>query len=993
MFLYLLILFISFNLSKGAAAPPMSDEEEVSPLATKGLKFEPISESNIICKNIRSCGLMSIDKDKPVSLQEIDIQAEVYGFFADVKTKLTYKNKNEDPLEVNFVFPLDVSSALYDMKSHCDKTIVGKIFEKNEAKKKYDQAIADGKQASLVTEDDRHSDVLTMKLGNIKPGQECWVEFSFVQELESIQKEAKLRFIYPIILGERYTPNSMDGPDVTATTPKRNPEDIPYKFNFKVTVQEPEKVTITPVGGNLMYDVSGNTIQVQEGQVIAENFGAIISHQAPLKPHAVIEAGSSGAPLPAPAGDAEYDFTSFLDDTVVMINFLPDVSQIPLEKDQEYIIIVDRSGSMSGPRIEKAREAIAGFIDLLPDTEGCVFNVISFGSEFEYMYNEVQKCSEKAEEAKSAVQKFDADLGGTEILPVLEKLFKTPSSKNQRQIFLLTDGQVSNTADVIKLAEKNAQKNRFYTFGIGQGASTELVKGISKNGGKYKMLRDDDELALEVQNALEYCQSVFFWDMQLQLSLKDGLKSQIISMDDTISTDPFQVYIVLFGEVIEPSDVDVLGNAILLAKTWEKSESGKWEESSKTFDMKLEIDQSNTHPSLPMHRMAAKKLILDLSTSDKLKQNSWEDKKYTATGQKVLVISKATNVISPVTSFLAIDPDSDVKGDLVTEDIPSIAEGWNNAGAVARGGRIPFMPGPMPIAYSMSSMPMMDASPSVMYGGGPMPRHADRRKYAPVPKSLMPSGGDKYSPVPKSFMPSGGGAPPTMPGTAGGYGGYGYGSKNNNGNSFGNGIIAPPPMPNLPAVAPPVIVPAPAPTPENSNALSFNLEEENKFCYHYKSSSGVDSVLGVNPMDQDVSSNEDCADIVSNEEECGGVWYAYNAEKQLCECVNKNVDGGRCRAKSAPGWNVYKIKKAKIIMLQKTNRGEQVATVADGQETNYVLKFFKQSLHDEFFWTFVISSLFIFTLGFAYYLRNHSSIRKSRNLNENLMMGDATYEC
>ena len=50
------------------------------------------------------------------------------------------------------------------------------------------------------------------------------------------------------------------------------------------------------------------------------------------------------------------------------------------------------------------------------------------------MYDEVQKCSEKAQEAKSAVEKFEADLGGTEILPVLKKLFTTPSSKNQRQV-------------------------------------------------------------------------------------------------------------------------------------------------------------------------------------------------------------------------------------------------------------------------------------------------------------------------------------------------------------------------------------------------------------------------------------------------------------------------------------------------------------------------------------------------------------------------------
>merc|ERR1712050_69475 len=91
--------------------------------------------------------------------------------------------------------------------------------------------------------------------------------------------------------------------------------------------------------------------------------------------------------------------------------------------------------------------------------------------------------------------------------------------------------------------------------------------------------------------------------------------------------------------------------------------------------MKLQIDQTNTHPSFPIHRMAAKKLILDLSQSDKLKKE-WE-KTYAETGQKVLVISKSANVISPVTSFLAIDPDSEVKGDLVTEDTPNIAEGWN----------------------------------------------------------------------------------------------------------------------------------------------------------------------------------------------------------------------------------------------------------------------------------------------------------------------------
>lgn len=54
--------------------------------------------------------------------------------------------------------------------------------------------------------------------------------------------------------------------------------------------------------------------------------------------------------------------------------------ELPTGSEFYFAFLVDRSGSMGGDRIEKAKEALALFIRSLP--VGCHFSIISFGSKY-----------------------------------------------------------------------------------------------------------------------------------------------------------------------------------------------------------------------------------------------------------------------------------------------------------------------------------------------------------------------------------------------------------------------------------------------------------------------------------------------------------------------------------------------------------------------------------------------------------------------------------
>ena len=85
-------------------------------------------------------------------------------------------------------------------------------------------------------------------------------------------------------------------------------------------------------------------------------------------------------------------------------------------------------------------------------------------------------------------------MGGTNILKPLSDLLKQkPREGYPKQLFLLTDGGVSDTKSVIKVVAQNNNRTRVHTIGIGNGCSQALIIGCAQKGKGQNIFISDNE--------------------------------------------------------------------------------------------------------------------------------------------------------------------------------------------------------------------------------------------------------------------------------------------------------------------------------------------------------------------------------------------------------------------------------------------------------------------------------------------------------------------
>ncbi|WP_395743217.1 VIT domain-containing protein [Prosthecobacter sp.] len=168
---------------------------------------------------------------------------------------------------------------------------------------------------------------------------------------------------------------------------------------------------------------------------------------------------------------------------------------------REVTLVIDRSGSMAGPKLDQVKAAALQVIEGLDEGEG--FNLIVYNEAVEMFAAEpVIKTAKTTRQGREYINALRVS-GGTNIHDsVVEALRQKPLEGMLPIVLFLTDGlptigQTSEKAIREAVAKGNPHQRRVFTFGVGVDVNTPLLARIAREtraSAEFVLPREDVEV-------------------------------------------------------------------------------------------------------------------------------------------------------------------------------------------------------------------------------------------------------------------------------------------------------------------------------------------------------------------------------------------------------------------------------------------------------------------------------------------------------------------
>jgi Ca-activated chloride channel family protein len=465
-------------------------------------------------------------------IKELQVQAKLTGQVAKVQVSQSFVNTGRRQMEVSFVFPLPYDGAIEELTLLVDgKEYPAKLLDAKEARRMYEETVRKNQDPALL--EWMGTGLFKTSVFPVPPGAERTVTLEYSQLCRA--SEGLTDLLFPLSTA-KFTSRPLEKLSFRVSIESEHPIKNIYSPSHGIEIKraDDEHAVVTYTGRDM--------VPTQDFRLFYDVGKELV-----------------GAKLLSFRPDSE-------DEGFFLLLATPEIkSETKSRVPKTVVFVVDRSGSMSGKKIEQAKEALKFVLNNL--REGDLFNVVAYDSSVESFRPELEKYNDQTRsQALGFIEGIYAG-GSTNIDAALgAALGQLKDDSRPNYVIFLTDGLPTvgerNEAKIVVNAKENNEVHaRVFTFGVGYDVNSRLLDKLARGGrGVSRYVRPDDDIEDEVGKLYTQIQSPVLTDVSVSFELDDADDSKPVNrMYPKDVVDLFAgEQLVLVGRYRKPGDAKIV---------------------------------------------------------------------------------------------------------------------------------------------------------------------------------------------------------------------------------------------------------------------------------------------------------------------------------------------------------------------------------------------------------------------------------------------------
>ncbi len=412
----------------------------------------------------------------PMPLSHTAVTADIDGYVSSVNVRQTFENPFSEKIEAVYMFPLPEKSAVSEFLMIIgDRRIRGILREKEEAEAIYNEARAQGYQASLLVQ--HRPNVFEQRVANIEPGNQIDIDIRYFHTLA--YQDGWYSFVFPTVVGPRFNPPGSADPIEAVGRGVLTPDTA-------VTYLRPNERSGHDISISVNIDAGVNIEDLRSTHQIARSTTRAESVQVSLASQSTIPNRDFILEFRVAGDQIRSNLLSHRDPQTgegyfTMMLYPPDAPDNLPRRPMEMVFVLDCSGSMSGRPLAQAKDAVLAALSHLQPQD--TFQIIRFSENATRLgASPLPATPENIALARRHLRILNGSGGTMMIEGIKAALDFAHDPERLRFVSFMTDGYIGNEGEILGAVHERIGEARIFSFGVGSSVNRYLLERLAQEG-------------------------------------------------------------------------------------------------------------------------------------------------------------------------------------------------------------------------------------------------------------------------------------------------------------------------------------------------------------------------------------------------------------------------------------------------------------------------------------------------------------------------------